>query len=74
VRTDEGCSVSDLEATTVLIKRYDGQRLYDTDLCRYITIEDLYAWQLMSVPFIVRDAQSGEDVTAATLEEPASVH
>ena len=66
--------MSDLEATTVLIKRYDGQRLYDTYLRRYITIEDLYAWQLMSVPFIVRDAQSGEDVTAATLEEPASVH
>jgi polyhydroxyalkanoate synthesis regulator protein len=66
--------VSDPEATFVLIKRYDGQRLYDTDLRRYVTIEDLYAWQLMSVPFIVRDAQSGEDVTAATLEEPASVH
>ncbi len=66
--------MSDPEATFVLIKRYDGQRLYDTDLRRYVTIEDLYAWQLMSVPFIVRDAQSGEDVTAATLEEPASVH
>ena len=67
-------SVHDPEATIVVIKRHDGHRLYDTDLGRYITIEDLYAWQLMSVPFIVRDAHSGEDVTAAILVEPARLH
>ena len=64
----------DRETASVLVKRYDGQRLYDTDLNRYITVDDLYAWQLMSVPFIVRDAQSGEDITAAILAEPASLH
>jgi polyhydroxyalkanoate synthesis regulator protein len=66
--------VPDTETPLVLIKRYDGHRLYDTDLRRYITVDDLYAWQLMSVPFVVRDAQSGEDVTAAIMLEPANVH
>jgi polyhydroxyalkanoate synthesis regulator protein len=43
-------------------------------LRRYITVDDLHAWQLMSVPFIVRDAESGEDVTAAIMLEPARLH
>jgi polyhydroxyalkanoate synthesis regulator protein len=58
----------------VLIERDAGQRLYDRDLRRYITVDDLYAWQLMSVPFIVRDAESGEDVTAAIMLEPTRLH
>jgi polyhydroxyalkanoate synthesis regulator protein len=66
--------VRDRETASVLVKRYAGQRLYDTDLKRYITVDDLFAWQLMSVPFIVRDAHSGEDVTAATLVEPPHLH
>jgi PHB accumulation regulatory protein len=61
--------VRDCETTSVLVKRYDDERLYDTGLKRYITIDDLYAWQLMSVPFVVRDARSGEDITTATLLE-----
>ena len=62
----------DCETTCVLVKRCDDERLYDTGLKRYITIDDLYAWQLMSVPFIVRDARSGEDITTAILlERPA---
>ena len=60
----------DCETTCVLIKRCADERLYDTGLKRYITIDDLYAWQLMSVPFIVRDARSGEDITTAILERP----
>jgi polyhydroxyalkanoate synthesis regulator protein len=35
-------------------------------------VDDLYAWQLMAVAFIVRDATSGEDVTAAVLAEPTT--
>jgi hypothetical protein len=54
-----------------LVKRCDDERLYDTGLKRYITVDDLYAWQLMSVAFIVRDAQSGEDITTALLERPS---
>jgi polyhydroxyalkanoate synthesis regulator protein len=66
--------VHDSETPVVLIERDAGQRLYDRDLRRYITVDDLYAWQLMSVPFIVRDAESGEDVTAAIMLEPARLH
>jgi polyhydroxyalkanoate synthesis regulator protein len=66
--------VHDSETPMVLIERDAGQRLYDRDLRRYITVDDLYAWQLMSVPFIVRDAESGEDVTAAIMLEPARLH
>ena len=55
------------QAASVLIKRFDAERLYDVDLRRYIVLDDLYAWQLMAVPFIVQDASSGEDVTAAVL-------
>jgi polyhydroxyalkanoate synthesis regulator protein len=66
--------VQDPEVAYVVVERYEGQRLYDAGLRRYITVDDLYAWQLMSVPFIVRDALSGEDVTAAILLEPAGFH
>ena len=64
----------DPEIPVVLIEREAGQRLYDRDLRRYITVDDLFAWQLMSVPFIVRDAASGEDVTATIMREPDRLH
>jgi len=66
--------VHDPEIPVVLIEREAGQRLYDRDLRRYITVDDLFAWQLMSVPFIVRDAASGEDVTATIMLEPDILH
>jgi hypothetical protein len=66
--------VHDPEMPCVVVERCEGQRLYDADLRRYITVDDLYAWQLMSVPFIVRDAESGKDVTADILLAPAGLH
>jgi hypothetical protein len=69
-----GFGVHDPEIPVVLVERDAGQRLYDRDLRRYITVDDLYAWQLMSVPFIVRDAESGEDITATIMLEGASLH
>jgi polyhydroxyalkanoate synthesis regulator protein len=59
-----------LETSAILIKRCAGHRLYDVDLGRYVIVDDLYAWQLMAISFIVRDATSGEDVTATVLAEP----
>ena len=65
----------DPETSVVLIEREAGQRLYDTGICDATSrSSDLHAWQLMSVPFIVRDAESGEDVTAAIMLEPARLH
>ena len=55
------------ESSSILIKRYGAETLYDVDFKRYVGIDDLYAWQLMAVSFIVRDAMSGEDVTAIVL-------
>lgn len=55
------------ESSLILIKRYGAETLYDVDYKRYVGVDDLYAWQLMAVSFIVRDATSGEDVTAAVL-------
>ena len=66
--------INDGEASLVLTTRHDGERLYDPLLRRYITVEDLYAWQLMAVPITVRDAESGEDVTARVLDAPDQLH
>jgi len=54
---------------SILIKRYAAERLYDVDLRRYVLLDDLYAWQVMAVSFIIEDAKSGEDVTAAVLAD-----
>ena len=54
---------------SILIKRYGAERLYDVDLRRYVRLDDLYAWQVMAVSFVVEDAKSGEDVTAAVLAD-----
>jgi polyhydroxyalkanoate synthesis regulator protein len=54
---------------SILIKRYGAERLYDVDLRRYVLLDDLYAWQVMAVSFVVEDAKSGEDVTAAVLAD-----
>ena len=54
---------------SILIKRYAAERLYDVDLRRDVLLDDLYAWQVMAVSFIIEDAKSGEDVTAAVLAD-----
>ncbi len=47
----------------VLIKRYARSRLYDTARGRYLTIDELRHWRRNAVAFIVRDAETGNDVT-----------
>jgi polyhydroxyalkanoate synthesis regulator protein len=54
---------------SILIKRLAAQRLYDVGLRRYVLLDDLYAWQVMAISFVVEDAKSGEDVTAAVLAD-----
>jgi polyhydroxyalkanoate synthesis regulator protein len=53
----------------VLIERLDDQRFYDVGLGRFLTIDDLVAWQAMSVSFKVRDAKTAKDVTEVVLAE-----
>ena len=52
----------------VLIKRYAGHRFYDTAAMRYLSLDDLSRLVLERVRFVIQDAETGADVTRATLE------
>jgi len=47
----------------ILIKRYAGKRLYSTLSASYVTLEDLADMVLRRIKFVVRDAQTGADIT-----------
>ena len=52
---------------TVLIKKYGNRRLYDTGDSRYVTLDELAAKIRGGTDLRVVDAQTGEDLTQATL-------
>lgn len=52
------------EAPLVLVKRYDGRRLYDTAAGRYLTADELRHWARRGVRFVVVEAATGRDITA----------
>jgi polyhydroxyalkanoate synthesis repressor PhaR len=54
---------------TVLIKKYGNRRLYDTGDSRYVTLDELAAKIRSGADLRVVDAQSGEDLTQATLTQ-----
>ena len=47
----------------ILIKRYAGKRLYNTQSAGYVTNQDLADMVLGRIRFIVRDAETGADIT-----------
>ena len=53
----------------VLIKRYDGNRLYNTVEAAYVSLEDLEHMVLQHVRFVVCDAETGADITRDVLEQ-----
>jgi len=53
--------------TPILIKRYARSRLYDAVNSRYVTVAQLRQWQRDGIAFIVRDAETGADVTRVLL-------
>jgi polyhydroxyalkanoate synthesis regulator protein len=55
------------EQASILVKRYAGQRLYETSEVRYVTAEQVRAWHKEGVAVCVRDAATGQDVTRAVL-------
>lgn len=64
-------------ARPTLVKKYSNRRLYDTELSRYVTVEELADKVRGGGDVVVIDAKSGEDLTQATLlqiilETPAS--
>ncbi|MBV8761391.1 MAG: hypothetical protein JO257_29100, partial [Deltaproteobacteria bacterium] len=54
---------------TVLIKKYGNRRLYDTGDSRYVTLDELAAKIRTGADLRVVDAQTGEDLTQATLTQ-----
>jgi polyhydroxyalkanoate synthesis regulator protein len=51
----------------ILIKQYAGSRLYDTAKARYVSVEELREWRVRDIPFEVREADTGEDVSQILL-------
>lgn len=56
-------------ASVVVVKKYPNRRLYDTSESRYITLEDLTARIRRGKNVQVLDAQTGADLTQATLTQ-----
>jgi polyhydroxyalkanoate synthesis regulator protein len=54
-------------ASPILIKRYARSRLYDTVKGRYVTVDELRQWRRDGLAFIVRDVETGADVTRVLL-------
>jgi polyhydroxyalkanoate synthesis regulator protein len=54
-------------ATQILIKRYARSRLYDVVEGRYVSVDELRQRQRDGLTFIVRDAETGVDITHALL-------
>ena len=50
-----------------LIKKYPNRRLYDTQLSRYITLEDVRRLIAGSTPVRVIEQRSGRDITRSVL-------
>ena len=50
-----------------IIKKYPNRRLYDTEVSRYVTLEDVRSLVLEEIPFQVRDARTNEDLTRSIL-------
>ena len=50
-----------------IIKKYPNRRLYDTEVSRYVTLEDVRSLVLEEVPFQIRDARTNEDLTRSIL-------
>lgn len=52
-----------------IVKKYSNRRLYDTELSRYITLDELAEKVRRGVDVQVVDAKSGQDLTQATLTQ-----
>ena len=50
-----------------ILKKYPNRRLYDTAVSSYITLADVKNMVLDDVPFEVRDAKTGDDLTRSIL-------
>ncbi len=54
-------------STSRIIKKYPNRRLYDTEISRYITLEDIRQLVIKSEYFQVIDKRTGNDITRTIL-------
>jgi polyhydroxyalkanoate synthesis regulator protein len=52
-----------LEVLPILIKLYPNQRLYDGEVGRYCSLDELRVWKERRIPFAIVDSTTGDDVT-----------
>ena len=50
-----------------IIKKYPNRRLYDTEVSRYVTLEDVRSLVLQEIRFQILDARTSEDLTRSIL-------
>lgn len=50
-----------------VVKKYPNRRLYDTETSTYITLTEVRHLVMQTIPFVVRDAKSGDDLTRSIL-------
>ena len=50
-----------------VIKKYPNRRLYDTEISKYITLDNVRQLVMDSVDFIVKDVKNDEDLTRGIL-------
>ena len=55
------------DAAVRIIKKYPNRRLYDTDISRYITLEDIRQLVLANTLFRIEDKTTGKDITRSIL-------
>jgi polyhydroxyalkanoate synthesis repressor PhaR len=58
-----------MPASTVIIKKYENRRLYDTSNSRYVNLEDIAQMVREGTDVQVLDAGSGEDLTRIVLSQ-----
>lgn len=55
------------EAPTRIIKKYPNRRLYDTEVSRYITLDEVRQLVMENVKFRVQDKNTHDDITRSIL-------
>lgn len=59
--------MSKLPSKLRVIKKYPNRRLYDTEISRYITLDEIRQLVLDGVEFAVQDSRDGSDITRSIL-------
>ncbi len=54
-------------SNTRIIKKYPNRRLYDTEISKYITLDNVRQLVMDSVDFAVKDVKTDEDLTRGIL-------